>query len=443
MVRCLLGVDDTDSAKGLCTTFLGYSLARKLEQERYEFTGYPRLVRLNPNVPFKTRGNAAVCLSVEAERPEDLLETCLPTVKELSDVAHGANTGLVLLWNLELLPQLRALYRRALAGIVNKHAVGKLLGTSGLSTFTLGNGMGIVGAASSLGFDDSQDHTYELIAYRRASNWGKPRMVSKDSVKNMEANTFPDTFNSFDPAKDRILVTPHGPDPVFLGVRGNTPNLVQKGFRMLEYEEELEGWMIYVSNQGTDAHLRERLSLPFKAYSSGQVGGRVSSVVVGSGGHVYLKLASQGQELSLAIYEPTGDLGKVARRLAAGDVVSVWGGVRRRTGNHPELLNVEKLQVHSIIRTERDLNPKCFDCGSRMKSEGLRKGFQCPRCGKKLLNPVIRHRSSRRDIRTGIYLPSPRAHRHLTKPLVRYRRELSVRRYPLIPEWFSNGASGA
>ncbi len=31
---------------------------------KYEIIGYPRLIRLNPNIPWKTRGNGALCLHV-------------------------------------------------------------------------------------------------------------------------------------------------------------------------------------------------------------------------------------------------------------------------------------------------------------------------------------------------------------------------------------------
>src|SRR3989442_3799682 len=55
-----LGVDDTDSLRGMCTTFLATELVRALGA--WDLIGYPRLVRLNPNIPWKTRGNGAICL---------------------------------------------------------------------------------------------------------------------------------------------------------------------------------------------------------------------------------------------------------------------------------------------------------------------------------------------------------------------------------------------
>src|SRR5947199_4451066 len=56
-----IGVDDTDSLRGMCTTFLATEIIRELTEE-FDLIGFPRLVRLNPNVPWKTRGNGAICL---------------------------------------------------------------------------------------------------------------------------------------------------------------------------------------------------------------------------------------------------------------------------------------------------------------------------------------------------------------------------------------------
>src|SRR2546422_270822 len=55
-----LGFDDTDSRRGGCTTYLATEFVREFED--YDLLGYPRLVRLNPNVPWKTRGNGALYL---------------------------------------------------------------------------------------------------------------------------------------------------------------------------------------------------------------------------------------------------------------------------------------------------------------------------------------------------------------------------------------------
>ena len=61
-----IGIDDTDSPAGLCTTYLGTLLTYFiLEEKEFRLIDYPQLIRLNPNVPFKTRGNGSVCIRVE------------------------------------------------------------------------------------------------------------------------------------------------------------------------------------------------------------------------------------------------------------------------------------------------------------------------------------------------------------------------------------------
>ena len=54
-----IGFDDTDSPKGMCTTYLAYKMVDLLHKERVEFLDFPRLIRFNPNIPWKTRGNGA------------------------------------------------------------------------------------------------------------------------------------------------------------------------------------------------------------------------------------------------------------------------------------------------------------------------------------------------------------------------------------------------
>jgi tRNA(Ile2)-agmatinylcytidine synthase len=59
-----------------------------------------------------------------------------------------------------------------------------------------------------------------------------------------------------------------------------------------------------------------------------------------------------------------------------------------------------------------------------MKSEGKGKGFQCKQC--KLRAPRTVQKDIvkvPRSILPGLYIPTPKAHRHLTKPLHRYGLE--------------------
>jgi tRNA(Ile2)-agmatinylcytidine synthase len=384
-MRCLVGIDDTDSARGFCTTYLAFRIALDLRPD-VQVMAYPRLVRLNPNVPFKTRGNAAVCLEVETDDPDAAFKKLSAAVTELSDVDGGANSGMVFLKDPALAARFRPLYLDALSGLVSPHRVRRFLKDQGVKVLELGNGMGIVGAASSLGFDESFDHTYELVSYRRNEFWGTPRLIDSSSVREMDAATFMHTFNNYDYQKRKVLVAPHGPDPVFSGIRGDSPKSVVSAFRMLRYEEPLEGHMVYSSNQHTDAHLQRRLQ--WKVYSSGWLDGKVKKVWVGPGGHTYLTITASGVNYVSAAYEPTGDLRRTTRLLRPGDRVRAYGGVRRATSLHPKVLNLEKFE---------------------------------------LISPSGRNHQLKR----GTYISSPRANRHLTKPLIRYGGENRAKAGPV------------
>jgi tRNA(Ile2)-agmatinylcytidine synthase len=374
-MRCLVGIDDTDSSRGSCTTYLAYRIAIDLNPE-VKVLPYPRLVRLNPNVPFKTRGNASVSFAVETSDADRAFGLISEKVAAMADVDGGANSGLVFLDDPAQAPTFEPLYHDALKGIVSPHRVRRLLKVAGARTFELGNGMGIVGATSALAFDERSDHTYELISYRRKASWGTKRVLDASSVKEMDRKTFPHTFNNYDHQKRKVLIAPHGPDPVFAGVRGDSPATATGAFGSLEYEEPLEGYMVYVSNQHTDAHLQRELE--WKAYSSGWMAGTVEQVEVGTGGHVYIEVGTESGRRLAAAYEPTGDLRRAVRLLQKGDRAKFFGGVRRPSTLHPKVLNLEKVEV--------------------VESSG----------------PLI----------PGFYISSPRANRHLTKPLVRYGREV-------------------
>lgn len=433
-MRCLVGLDDTDSRLGQCTTHLGFRAIAALLSEGCTFRRYPRLVRLNPNIPFKTRGNAAVCLDFESERPDAAFETVESLLRELSDVENGANSGAVFVTGDPEARLFRPIYERALSGVVSPRWVSRVLKSNAVRSSTLGNGMGIVGAAASLGFSEEDDHTYELVAYRGPENCGTPRVVDPEHVMRAERALFPYVFNSYDYGAGRSLIAPHGPDPVFAGVRAASPSIAMKAFGMLSYEEKLAGHMVYLSNQCTDAHLSNPLRMPLSAYSAGWLSGSVRSIGDGDGGHVYISLDADGREVPCAVYEPAGDLVRMSRQLAPGDRLIVFGGVRRGTHAHPAIVNVEKFEVLSVAEKVQYENPECPACTRRMKSEGRGKGFQCHGCGARSRSARKKATIIRRNIEPGVYLPSPGAQRHLTKPLVRYGREPRVA-YPLVEGW--------
>jgi len=429
----LLGIDDTDSRFGHCTTHLGYLIVCELARIGCAIPTYPRLVRLNPNVPFKTRGNAAVCVEFEAGS-DHLRDVAFNAAERLleaeADVANGANSALIMASKESGgdLAFFRQAYQRAVNGVIGYKGVIGAISKLGIRHRLLGNGMGVVGAAASLGFSCAfDDHTYELIAYRKPENCGRPREVRPQSVKAMETETFPHTFNSYDHESGRVLVAPTGPDPVLAGIRGDSPQTVLGAFRRISLGEEPLGHLVYATNQCTGAHLTERLATPLKTFSAGWLEGTILSARPIQGGHLMVELClDDSSTVNCMVYEPSGDLRRVARLLMPGDLVRVSGGVRRASSKNPIVINVEKIDVLAVSTVAIKTNPRCAICGGGMKSEGKSKGFQCRTCGHKSAEPARQKRGPKvtaRGIYPGKYLPSPRAQRHLTKQLIRYGRE--------------------
>ena len=79
----IIGIDDTDSNEGMCTTYLGAILLEELQMYGTIET-LPFLVRLNPSIPYKTRGNAAIALELKTNCPEKVTAYILSRIEELA-----------------------------------------------------------------------------------------------------------------------------------------------------------------------------------------------------------------------------------------------------------------------------------------------------------------------------------------------------------------------
>ena len=438
-----IGFDDTDSLCGKCTTHLAFKITGYLlKNSDTEFLDYPLLVRLNPNIPLKTRGNGAVCLRVKVRNHEKIIQDITQLIEEESATGLGANPG-VAFFNGGLVPKaLKEFGRFAMFDILSKQKAEKIAKENRVRHFTFGNGQGLVGSLAAIGSLEEGDHTFEAIAYRRCKNYGTTRQINASRVIQYDKRTFPNTFNNYDQNHRRVLIAPHGPDPVFCGIRGESPEVVVSSLQWLQPEEILDGYMVFRSNQGTNLHLQNELKLSkIRVYMAGYVRGQViTKPHTIQGGHVFFEIEdSGGVTASAAVFEPTG-LTNIASQLEIGDVIEIGCGIRRATCNSPPILNVEYIYILKIVEIYNLFNPPCKNCTKKMKSEGKDKGFQCDRCrykdGTSKKIPIPRNR----NVLTGLYVPTPKSHRHLTKPFHRYGMEKkSFSSSPvakLIARWF-------
>lgn len=409
-----IGFDDTDSPKGMCTTYLAYKIVNFLKKENVQFLDYPKLVRFNPNIPWKTRGNGAVGLKIQTDNPEKIKKKITNFVIKYSDTKNGANPALVFFENETIPKEFKEFSEIALCKLINRNYAKKFATSKNLDSFYLGNGQGLVGAIGVIGYQ-FDDQTVELLSYRTKSRFGKKRIISKESVKKMKEKTFPFTFNNIDEAKNKILISPHGPDPVFYGIRGENTKSILDAAKILKTKEKIDGYLIFKSNQGTSAHLKNRIDVSeLKPYSSGTITGYVlDEPKMEKGGHVFFSIVSNGKKVKCAVYEPTG-LASDMIHLKKDDKIMIGGAVRKASKKHPRVVNIEFVKVLNLKKNSSLTNPLCFNCHKKMKSKGKNQGFQCKKCGKKAKSKIVEEIP--RKIKKELYLPIASAHRHLTRP---------------------------
>ena len=437
-----IGFDDTDSPRRGCTTYIAALLVEKLSKMGVQFLDYPNLVRLNPNVPWKTRGNGALCLRITCpmEMDVEVKEAVISEVEQNSDLEwEGTDPGIVFLTRKKVPKEIREFASKAITGIVTKKKALSLIKRFEAEAVGFKKGRGIIGGLSAIGETLENDHTYELIAYRTPENRGTPRKIDAESVKKMDKETFPETFNNVDAETGRILITPRGPDPILYGVRGETPRAVKKAFKIIKPLEPIERWVIFRTNHGTDAHLKPANSIKdVKPFHPVIVRGTVASnpkTIPGS--HVIFTITDGTATIDCAAYEPTGKLRKIAKKLIRGDHVEVCGGVRE-PADHPLTINLEKLHIIRLAPRFSYQNPRCPKCGRRMESMGRNKGFRCRKCDFKDPNAKKVAVEEKRELKPGWYVTEPRSQRHLTKPLIRYGKEKKGRvKVELIDCWHS------
>jgi tRNA(Ile2)-agmatinylcytidine synthase len=423
-----IGVDDTDSLRGMCTTFLATEIVRDLTQD-FDLIGYPRLVRLNPNIPWKTRGNGAICLRVGHGRG---LATTIGEIGgtkirsysrgskevEASDVV-GRIANLVERWSCFDDPTTNPAFvvlRRPPSAPLYWHAVRRVVTVAEARRAIRGlgvvrsykQGRGIVGAAAATAWRP-RDRTYEILAYREPGAWGTRRIVEPDSVMAMD-RTFLTTFNNYDYDNGRAVITPRSPCPILLGIRGDRPQELEPAMGRIK-GERAERWLIFETNQGTDDHVTR--GRPRERFTTVDFGGLVTAAPrTIAGGHVVFSVG--GDEVTA--YEPSKQFRRVVRLLMPGDEVRVIGAVR----GSPKTVNLEKIEIVRLAETTRKVaNPRCPDCDGRMKSRGSAAEYRCPRCGRReprsqeMRAPVVR------GLEVGWYEPPVGSRRHLSKPLKR------------------------
>jgi tRNA(Ile2)-agmatinylcytidine synthase len=411
-----IGIDDTDSPKGMCTTYLATLIIERLEKENVKLIGFPRLIRLNPTIPFKTRGNGAVSFLVEFDesKRDDVIDTVREIVEEYAELEDDrTNPGVVFIdaERDDVLNYLSRFALRVVRDVVTLDEALFIIGKFLLPHLKFKKGRGLIGALASVGLELS-DYTIEVLAYRKPERFGTEREIDEESFFEADWETYPGTWDTVDWCNETVVAVPGSPDPVLFGIRGDDFHAVMKAFEMVK-TETIDRYMVFITNQGTDMHLIPENEV--KALENnrsyilrGKVVEEPYDIV---GGHVFFTIETKFGDVKCAAFEPTKQFRNIVRRLRKGDIVEVYGSMKKDT------INLEKINVIELAEIYVEENPICPKCGKRMDSAGRGKGFRCKRCKTRAFEKV--KRKIERDLDTGFYEVPPCARRHLSKPLIR------------------------
>ena len=410
-----IGIDDTDSPDGMCTTYLASQIINKFNDNGIELVGYPRLIRLNPFARFKTRGNGGVSLKILNNDKAGLArQIVLEEVEKLSMFdCDNTNPG-VIFYDGEITEKMENYAFRAIYEFITIEEAEEFGKSVGCEIHKFKKGRGIIGSIAAISLPLS-DYTYELLAYRSAENYGTKRRIDYESVYLMDKKTFPDTFENIDYSENYIAIEPKTPCPVLYGIRSNNVEALKEAKEIVEVGEPIVDWCIFKTNQHTDMHIQKAESISeMEQFGCYEVVGEVKNKPrIIDGGHMFFFISDKSGEIECGAYEPTKNFRKTVSHLRPGDTIRVFGGIGEQN-----TFNIEKFQVIKLNDVEYK-NPIC-ECGKSMTSAGKNKGFKCKRCGNRVKSDKKVPIKITRSLKNSEFYETPvSARRHLSKPLCR------------------------
>lgn len=270
-----VAADDTDSLRGNCTTFLATEIIREVTENGWDLIGFPRLVRLNPAIPWKTRGNGALVMefgkgtgksrvigeisgrkiiSFEGSTGTEpdigsLKDMIRPLVEKYHDPDHS-DPGILIS---EVRPD-PVFYRKGVTRVVERSEADGEIAKIGADVMEWGCGRGLIGCVCGTAWIP-QDSTFELLTYRPSERWGTKREFDASSIERAE-HEIASSFNSWDDRHRKVAMVPATPCPVMYGFRTDDLEDAFRGLEMIR-TERIDRWMIFLTNQGTDDHIIE------------------------------------------------------------------------------------------------------------------------------------------------------------------------------------------
>jgi tRNA(Ile2)-agmatinylcytidine synthase len=420
-----VAIDDTDSQDRMCTTYLIYEI---IFRGKYDIIGDPQLVRLNPNIGYKTRGNGALNINLgrgtgkksiigkkdgeyiyayekilEEPDREGLMDYISSIVEDfyVKD-SKNTNPGIVVSEN-RLNP---GLYARALQEDIDIEFIENYLNERAMYK-KIKTGHGIIGSSASLGWPGTK-YTYELLDYRypHYENLSHEEKMDISAI----ADVYRSTFNNIDLENKYPAMFPKPKTPVILGIRGIDKSDLIGIYNKIQEKHQIDdqGYVIYKTNQGTDDHI---ISEP--DYLSNMGSYSITGIISGNpytikGGHSFVRIKYKNMEFELAAFEPTKEFRKILKELIPGDIVTAFGSYINGT------LKLEKIKLIKKAILYKKEPPICPLCHVKTKSKG-KMDYRCQVCRKRYKNPAFIEID--RNIEERFYEVPVIARRHISMPI--------------------------
>ncbi len=434
-MELFLAFDDIDSLFGGCTTHFTAKLFYTLIKSGYKPKSLPHLIRLNPDIPWKTRGNAATVIVLDTgndgiESIKELVSKSLHDYLTIEEASAANTQPAILIGYVDKQERqtLIRLYREAIINVVPPDLVWSIL--SNLKSFEViapYGRRGVVGALSAIGavLAGEDIRTYELLRYVHTPLFDKTN-VSTPFIERiyrvLDESEYIDTFSHVDREEEKLLVVPSGVDPVLYGLRGRNPlELIRLDKKLSTYFHIETFWLIYKTNQATNAHLNVLQNKCSGSYVQTSILTHYKGVErVVKGGHTYFKLSNDTTTTAIAFYE-SGEFRKTLSKFREGDILL--------QGNcYGDTIKIEGGVLLRISSGKTQQNPICPKCFRVMESMGVDKGYRCRRCKYIIMGGIKGEYSCYDRIVTPFRLVEPtRYQRHLTKPLKNYGYILNFR----------------
>jgi tRNA(Ile2)-agmatinylcytidine synthase len=387
-----LGLDDTDSLEGGCTTEVLHQLIQQLPPN--VVVGQARLVRLWPFAKRRTRGNAAVAVELTTEDESELIDwldnhwnkNVLPLAGRVQSSDHNereqhpSDPGMV--WFSKSVTN-QSLYHR---GLTQEITIDELP----IADASWG-GHGCIGATLAVHWP-AETVTYEAIAWRKKECSGL-RKLDEKAIKYIDQ--MGDTFLCRDSRLGTSLLAPKGESPVLFGIRTWTKESAEQALLTLanaENTEPVSGSIVFATNQGTNDHLSELFEVEIKA------------IRILKGGHTLIKSSSD----TFLAFKQSGQISVTSQMLQPGDGIQCRG-----LRAHDDSIHIEFLRV--VHLSPKKTRPMCPTCSKSMASMGAGQGIRCKKCGYQMEDTWD---YVERSIPIDQWIQPPSSsRRHLAKPL--------------------------